>query len=152
MTYTADPTNANLPLDTDDASYAAAELRAIKARFTTLISGTFFTAGGTADAITGSLPLLSTGTCVSCIPPGANTLVAPTLNAVPIMKYNPAGVLVALAAGDYNSTTAFVFVYNATGGAGGTPVWALNLNATSAAASSNSVGATIYLATKCGAV
>lgn len=144
-TYTPNPDDATKPLDGDDASFMGAELRAIKARMTTMITGTFFPAGGTADAMTGDLPLLANQLRVSCVPVGANTTTTPQLNGIPVVKYNAAGAVVPLAVGDYNSLTAYVFIYLATGYAGA-PCWILNINSESSSSTIVPVGATLYLA------
>lgn len=137
MAYTVDPNNSLSPLDTDDASYMAAEFRAMKAKMQTQIVGTVFTSGGTADAITGTLPTTALGVRVTTVPPGANTLTNPTLNGVLIVKYNASGMLIPLVAGDYNATTAFTFVFSPLGYAGA-DCWILNLNSASVSASGGS--------------
>jgi len=82
-----------------------------------------FTAGGTADAITGTLdPAIASYTAglrVTCTPPGANTVTNPTialngLAAKTIKKRDSSGSLVALVAGDYNASGAYDFEYNGT--------------------------------------
>lgn len=139
MSYTVDPNNASAPLDTDDASYMAAELRALKSKLATLVIGEIFTASGTADVMLGTLPTLTAYLRVTCVPVGANTVVAPTLNGIVIVKYNAAGVLIPLVAGDYSAVTAFTFVYLPLGYLG-VDCWVLNLSAASVSANTN-VGA-----------
>lgn len=139
MPYIVDPNNAELPADTDDASYMAAEFRALKSKMATMIVGDIFTAGGTANAMTGTLPGLSAYTRVTCVPVGANTVVAPTLNGIVIVKYDAAGVLIPLVAGDYTGEFAFTFVFLPLGYLGA-DCWVLNLVAASASANT-SVGA-----------
>ena len=84
---------------------------------------TRFTAGGTADAITGTLsPAITSYTAglrVTCTPPGANTVTNPTLNlnslgTKTIKKRNSSGSAVALAAGDYNASGPFDLEYDGT--------------------------------------
>ena len=77
-----------------------------------------FTAGGTADAMSGSLnPAITgytSGLRVTCIPGGANTTTNPTLNlnsigAWTIKKRDASGAKAALVAGDYNASGPFDF-------------------------------------------
>ncbi len=124
MTYTVDPNNASSPTDFDDASFAAAEFRALKAKVNTN-AGFYFTAGGTPDAITGTLPMAVDGLRVTANPPGTNTVTNPTLEGDVILKQDNLGAYVALAVGDYSAAYPFSFVYNSTADAGG-PAWILN--------------------------
>lgn len=82
-----------------------------------------FTAGGTADAITGTLsPAIASyaaGLRVTATPGGANTVTGPTLNlnslgTKTIKKRDTGGSKVALAAGDYNASGPFDFEYDGT--------------------------------------
>lgn len=82
-----------------------------------------FSAGGTADAITGTLtPAIASYTAglrVTATPPGANTVTGPTLNlnslgAKTIKKRDSGGAKVALAAGDCNASGPFDFEYDGT--------------------------------------
>jgi len=82
-----------------------------------------FTAGGTADAITGTLsPVIASYTAglrVTATPSGANTVTEPTLNlnslgAKTVKKRDSSGTKVALAAGDYNASGPFDFEYDGT--------------------------------------
>lgn len=84
---------------------------------------TRFTAGGTADAITGTLsPAITSyvaGLRVTATPLGANTLTAPTINlnslgVKTVKKKDTSGSKVALAAGDYNVSGPFNFEYDGT--------------------------------------
>lgn len=84
---------------------------------------TRFTAGGTADAITGTLnPAITSyvaGLRVTTTPLGANTLTAPTINlnslgVKTVKKKDTSGAKVALAAGDYNASGPFNFEYDGT--------------------------------------
>ena len=84
---------------------------------------TRFTAGGTADAITGTLsPAIASyavGLRVTATPGGANTVTGPTLNlnslgAKTIKKRDSSGSKVALVAGDYNASGPFDFEYDGT--------------------------------------
>lgn len=84
-------------------------------------TNTRFTAGGTADALTGTLSpapaSLVTGLRVSTTPVGANTVTAPNLNvnalgAKKVFKKDLSGAAVALVAGDYNASGPFDFEYN----------------------------------------
>jgi len=84
---------------------------------------TRFTAGGTADAITGTLsPAIASYTAglrVTATPSGANTVTGPTLNlnslgAKTIKKRDASGSKVALVAGDYNASGPFDFEYDGT--------------------------------------
>lgn len=76
-----------------------------------------FTAGGTANAMTGTLAPAVTehgaGLRVTTTPPGANTVTNPTLDigggAKTIKKRDSSGTKVALAAGDYNASGPFDF-------------------------------------------
>jgi hypothetical protein len=82
-----------------------------------------FTAGGTADAITGTLsPVIASyvaGLRVTTTTAGANTLTAPTINLhtlgnKTIKKRDSSGSKVALVAGDYNASGPFDFEYDGT--------------------------------------
>lgn len=82
-----------------------------------------FTAGGTADAITGTLSPAITGYTaglrVTTTPGGANTVTGPTLNlnalgTKTIKKRSSAGSKVALVAGDYNASGPFDLEYDGT--------------------------------------
>ena len=82
-----------------------------------------FTAGGTADAITGTLtPAIASYTAglrVTATPSGANTVTGPTLNlnslgTKTIKKRDSGGTKVALSAGDYNASGPFDFEYDGT--------------------------------------
>lgn len=82
-----------------------------------------FTAGGTADAVTGTLsPAIASYTAglrVTATPSGANTVTGPTLNlnslgAKTIKKRDAGGTKVTLAAGDYNASGPFDFEYDGT--------------------------------------
>lgn len=84
---------------------------------------TRFTAGGTADAITGTLsPAIASyaaGLRVTTTPGGANTVTGPTLNlnslgTKTIKKRSTSGSKVALVAGDYNSSGPFDLEYDGT--------------------------------------
>lgn len=84
---------------------------------------TRFTAGGTADAIAGTLsPAIASyaaGLRVTATPGGANTVTGPTLNlnslgAKTIKKRDSSGSKVALVAGDYNASGPFDFEYDGT--------------------------------------
>lgn len=84
---------------------------------------TRFAAGGTADAITGTLsPAIASYTAglrVTATPGGANTVTGPTLNlnslgAKTIKKRDASGSKVALVAGDYNASGPFDFEYDST--------------------------------------
>jgi hypothetical protein len=84
---------------------------------------TRFTAGGTADAITGTLsPAIASyaaGLRVTATPSGANTVTGPTLNlnslgTKTIKKRDSGGTKVALAAGDYNASGPFDLEYDGT--------------------------------------
>lgn len=86
-------------------------------------TATRFTAGGTSDAITGTLsPAISSYTAglrVTTKPGGANTVTGPTLNlsslgAVTIKKRDSSGTKVALVPGDYNASGPFDFEYDGT--------------------------------------
>lgn len=140
--YVVDVNNTAAPLDTNIAKKGAAELRAIKTKLNTLLPANLFIAGGTADAITGTLPTLANGLLVACVPPGSNTLVAPTLNGITIFKYNSVGAVIPLVAADYNSLYPATFQYNATINAGA-PGWlltnALQLSSSSSAATEQSL-------------
>jgi len=115
---------------------------------------TRFSAGGTADNITGTLSpapaSLTTGTRVSTTPPGANTVTSPTLNvnalgAKKIFKKNSSGSAVALAVGDYNASGPFDFEYNTAldAAAGG---WVL-LNSSSSVQTASTTGTALTNAT-----
>jgi hypothetical protein len=115
---------------------------------------TRFSAGGTADTITGTLSpapaSLTTGTRVSTTPPGANTVTSPTLNvnalgAKKIFKKNSSGSAVALAVGDYNASGPFDFEYNTAldAAAGG---WVL-LNSSSSVQTASTTGTALTNAT-----
>ena len=82
-----------------------------------------FTAGGTADAITGTLsPVIASYTAglrVTATPSGANTVTEPTLNlnslgAKTVKKRDSSGSKVVLVAGDYNASGPFDFEYDGT--------------------------------------
>ena len=82
-----------------------------------------FTAGGTADAITGTLaPAIASYTAglrVTTTPGGANTVTGPTLNlnalgTKTIKKRSSAGSKVALVAGDHNASGPFDLEYDGT--------------------------------------
>lgn len=84
---------------------------------------TRFTAGGTADAITGTLsPAIASYTAglrVTTTPGGANTVTGPTLNlnslgTKTIKKRSSTGSKVALVAGDYNASGPFDLEYDGT--------------------------------------
>lgn len=84
---------------------------------------TRFTAGGTVDAMTGTLsPAIASYTAglrVTTTPGGANTVTGPTLNlnslgAKTIKKRDASGSKVALVAGDYNGSGPFDFEYDGT--------------------------------------
>lgn len=84
---------------------------------------TRFTAGGTADAITGTLSPAITGYTaglrVTTTPGGANTVTGPTLNlnslgTKTIKKRDSGGSKVALVAGDYNASGPFNLEYDGT--------------------------------------
>ena len=84
---------------------------------------TRFTAGGTADAITGTLsPAIASyaaGLRVTTTPGGANTVTGPTLNlnslgTKTIKKRSTSGSKVALVAGDYNASGPFDLEYDGT--------------------------------------
>ena len=86
-------------------------------------SYTRFTAGGTADAITGTLaPAIGSyvaGLRVTTTLGGANTVTGPTLNlnslgTKTIKKRDSGGTKVALVAGDYNASGPFDFEYDGT--------------------------------------
>ena len=86
-------------------------------------SYTRFTAGGTADAITGTLsPAIASYTAglrVTATPGGANTVTGPTLNlnslgVKTIKKRDSSGSKVVLATGDYNASGPFDFEYDGT--------------------------------------
>lgn len=88
-----------------------------------LQSYTRFTAGGTADAITGTLsPAIASytgGLRVTTTPGGANTVTGPTLNlnslgTKTIKKRDSGGSKVALSAGDYNASGPFDLEYDGT--------------------------------------
>lgn len=84
---------------------------------------TRFTAGGTADAITGTLsPAIASyaaGLRVTTTPGGSNTVTGPTLNlnslgTKTIKKRSTSGSKVALVAGDYNASGPFDLEYDGT--------------------------------------
>jgi len=83
---------------------------------------TRFTAGGTADAITGTLsPAITAyvaGLRVSTTPAGVNTITAPTLNlnalGTKTIKRVTGGSKAALSIGDYSSGGPFIFEYDGT--------------------------------------
>ena len=86
-------------------------------------SYTRFTAGGTADAITGTIsPAIasySAGLRVTTTPGGANTITGPTLNlnalgVKTIKKRDSGGSKIALVAGDYNASGPCNFEYDGT--------------------------------------
>lgn len=87
-------------------------------------SATLFAAGGTADAITGTVsPAItsySAGMRFTTTPPGDNTITSPTLqlNGISgpktIRKRDSSGAAVALALGDYNESGPFDFEYDGT--------------------------------------
>lgn len=84
---------------------------------------TRFAAGGTADAVTGTLsPSISayvTGLRISTTPVGANTVTGPTINLnalgnKTVKKKDSSGSKVALSTGDYNASGPFNFEYDGT--------------------------------------
>ena len=86
-------------------------------------SATRFSAGGTADAITGTLaPAIASYTAglrVTTTPAGANTVTGPTLKlnslgTKTIKKRDSGGAKVALVAGEYNASGPFDFEYDGT--------------------------------------
>jgi len=114
---------------------------------------TRFTAGGTADAITGTLsPAIASyaaGLRVTATPGGANTVTGPTLNlnslgTKTVKKRDSGGTKVVLAAGDYNASGPFDFEYDGTD--------FILLNPLPSLAVSGNVGSTLFLATKLGAL
>jgi len=123
--YTVNTEDSTSPADNNVASNGAAEIRGLKSKLNNVF-GILFTAAGTADAMTATLPAFTTGLKVIGIPIGENTVVLPTLNGIPIVKRNViAGNIIPLVAGDYNAGNLFSFTGMAAGYLGA-PAWVLN--------------------------
>lgn len=106
-----------------DAAAARTALAVLSSAENQTQSAARFTAGGTADAITGTLsPAIAsyvTGLRVTTTPGGANTVTGPTLKlnslgTKTIKKRDAGGSKVALVAGDYNASGPFDLEYDGT--------------------------------------